>query len=393
MATKFEIEKFNGNIFSLLKLKMKVILTKDKCLAAIGEMPAEANQFKIGGGFGGDERESMELGFNGSHNHGNVASTSEDGNAMCCKVVVANKSRKRFADVWLFDTGATFHMTAKRELFHQYKQISGGGSVYICNDHELKIIRIGSIMVKMHDGTVHTIRDVRHVKALKKHLLSLRSLDDLGCKIAIIEEAEASVASHIPSHRVVVTWHHKLGHMSEQGMKILVERKLLHGLTKISLPFYEHCVIIKNRFYPWEEQSTLYPLLMTILGDVSKDVVFVEDKIQENKEGNNTTKETTSIQLEKEVQSNDSFKVAPKHEMNETNESQAPATRTLNHERKRPGWHSDYVMESNVAYCLLIEKGEPSTLQEALNNPDASFWKATMQEKKSKLFIRTKRGN
>ncbi|GJR84107.1 gag-pol polyprotein [Tanacetum coccineum] len=31
------------------------------------------------------------------------------------------------------------------------------------------------------------------------------------------------------------------------------------------------------------------------------------------------------------------------------------------------GWHSDYVMESNVAYCLLTEEGKPSTLQEALN--------------------------
>ncbi|GJS34881.1 putative reverse transcriptase domain-containing protein [Tanacetum coccineum] len=54
----------------------------------------------------------------------------------------------------LFDTGATFHMTATREWFHQYKPISGGGSVYSCNDHELKIIGIGSIMVKMHDGTI-----------------------------------------------------------------------------------------------------------------------------------------------------------------------------------------------------------------------------------------------
>ncbi|GJR33036.1 hypothetical protein Tco_1109268, partial [Tanacetum coccineum] len=96
---------------------------------------------------------------------------------------------------------------------------------------------------------------------------------------------------------------------------------------------------------------------------VSRDVVFMEDKIQENKECDSTTRETTSIQMEKEFQSNDSFKVAPQHEVNETNESQAPTTRTLNRERRRPGWHSDYVMESNVAYCLLTEEGEPSTLQ------------------------------
>ncbi|GKF24287.1 hypothetical protein Tco_0076609, partial [Tanacetum coccineum] len=85
-------------------------------------------------------------------------------------------------------------------------------------------------------------------------------------------------------------------------------------------------------------------------------------------------------QMENEFQSNDSFEAAPQHEVNETNESQAPGTRTLNCERRRPRWHSDYVMESNVAYCLLTEEGEPSTLQEALNNIDASFWKEAMQE-------------
>ncbi|GJU15293.1 gag-pol polyprotein [Tanacetum coccineum] len=41
LAAKFKIEKFNGNNFSLWKLKMKDILTNDKCLAAIGERPVE----------------------------------------------------------------------------------------------------------------------------------------------------------------------------------------------------------------------------------------------------------------------------------------------------------------------------------------------------------------
>jgi len=37
MATRYEIEKFNGKIFSLWKLKMKEILRKDNCLEAIKE--------------------------------------------------------------------------------------------------------------------------------------------------------------------------------------------------------------------------------------------------------------------------------------------------------------------------------------------------------------------
>ena len=41
MAAKFEIEKFNGKNFSLWKLKVKAILRKDNCLAAISERPVD----------------------------------------------------------------------------------------------------------------------------------------------------------------------------------------------------------------------------------------------------------------------------------------------------------------------------------------------------------------
>nr|GEW78970.1 Gag-Pol polyprotein [Tanacetum cinerariifolium] len=278
MATKYEIEKLNGNNFSLWKLKMKAILRNDKCLAAISERPAEVTDDSKWDEMDGnaianlhlaladgvlssieekktakdiwdhlarllpdsydhvvinltnnvladclvfddvaasileeenrrnnrEDRQtsskqvealvvtkgrSMEPRSSGSHNHGksktgkknnfkcfkcgkqshfkkdcrgsntsnpqeNVASTSDDGNALCCEATVENEGRKRFADV-------------------------------CCNDHELKIIGIGSVMVKMHDGTVRAIRDVRHVEGLKKNLLSLGQLDDLGCKVEI----------------------------------------------------------------------------------------------------------------------------------------------------------------------------------------------------------------
>nr|GEW20460.1 Gag-Pol polyprotein [Tanacetum cinerariifolium] len=192
---------------------MKAILRKDKCLAVIGERPVEVT----------DKSKWDEMHENDIANlHMALAylvlssieekkSAKEiwdhlarlyEARSLQIKMVI-NEGMKRFADVWLFDTRATFHMTVRREWFHQYKPVFEGGSVYSCNDHELKIIRIGSIMVKMYDGE-------------------------------ITEEAEAFVASRSSSHKTMVTWHRKLGHMSEKGMKILVERKLHLGLTKVS---------------------------------------------------------------------------------------------------------------------------------------------------------------
>ncbi|KAA0025121.1 polyprotein [Cucumis melo var. makuwa] len=75
-------------------------------------------------------------------------------------------------------------MTYRGEWFHNYKPVSGG-SVFACNDHALKIFDIGTIKLKLHDNTVCTIQQVRHVEGLKKNLLSLGQLDDLDCKVVV----------------------------------------------------------------------------------------------------------------------------------------------------------------------------------------------------------------
>ena len=54
------------------------------------------------------------------------------------------------------DSGATWHMTPRREWFHQYEPISGG-SVFMGDDHALEIAGIGTIKLKMYDGTIRTI--------------------------------------------------------------------------------------------------------------------------------------------------------------------------------------------------------------------------------------------
>ncbi|KAH9670574.1 hypothetical protein KPL70_017033 [Citrus sinensis] len=168
------------------------------------------------------------------------------------------------------DSGTTWHVTSRREWFHTYAPISGG-SIYMGNDHALGIAGIGTIKIKIFDGTIRTIGEVRQVNGLKKNLLSLGQMDSHGYKThvkngimkivkgvlvlmktekiganlfmlkgEILQEIDACVASN--GDESTMMWHLKLGHMSEQGLKILSERKLLSGLKSVSLPFCEHCV-------------------------------------------------------------------------------------------------------------------------------------------------------
>jgi hypothetical protein len=84
-------------------------------------------------------------------------------------------------DKWVLDTTCTFHMSPKRDWFTTYDTVNGG-SVLMGNNVACKIVGIGTIRIRMHDGIVRTLTNARHIPDLKKNLISLRSLDSLGCK-------------------------------------------------------------------------------------------------------------------------------------------------------------------------------------------------------------------
>ena len=55
--------------------------------------------------------------------------------------------------------------------------------MFMGNGHALEVIGVGIVKIKMYDGIVRIIQEVRHVKDLKKNLLSVGQLNNLGCKI------------------------------------------------------------------------------------------------------------------------------------------------------------------------------------------------------------------
>ncbi|KAH9745518.1 hypothetical protein KPL70_004102 [Citrus sinensis] len=101
--------------------------------------------------------------------------------------VLNEESRRKNKEKKQANSGATWHMTSQREWFHTYEPILGG-SVYMGNDHALEIADIGTIKIKMFDGIICTIEEVRHVNGLKKNLLSLGQMDSHGYKTHVENE-------------------------------------------------------------------------------------------------------------------------------------------------------------------------------------------------------------
>ncbi|KAF3651285.1 hypothetical protein FXO38_16692 [Capsicum annuum] len=72
-------------------------------------------------------------------------------------------------------------MCPNKDLFSTYDPAKGG-VVLVGNNVARKIVGTGTVRIKMYDGIVRTLRNIRCVPKLKKNLISLGTLESLGCK-------------------------------------------------------------------------------------------------------------------------------------------------------------------------------------------------------------------
>ena len=143
------------------------------------------------------------------------------------------------------------------------------GKVYLGNDKPYSIVGKGGVQINQKNETVLKLKDVRHVPNLKKNLISVGQLSKSGYVITFTSElwkmtkgamvmargkkegtlyvtSDANGAISVASSGVdTTTWHYRLGHMSEKGMKVLLSRGKLSGLESIDLGLCEDCIFGK----------------------------------------------------------------------------------------------------------------------------------------------------
>jgi hypothetical protein len=175
---------------------------------------------------------------------------------------------------WLLDSACSFHVTPHRNWFDTYRSINCG-SVRMGNDAACTIIGMRTIKIKMSDGVVRTLEEVRHIPDMRKNLISLGTLDSKGysyksengimkvSKGAMIVMTGQKISSNIykllgntilggvaavaeSEDDDTLLWHMRLGHMSERGMRELHKRNLLTGIKSCKLDFCKYCIMGKQ---------------------------------------------------------------------------------------------------------------------------------------------------
>ena len=92
------------------------------------------------------------------------------------ELLVTSDFDSRAGENWILDSGCTLHMTPNRNWFSTYEPMHKG-AVLIGNNASCKLASIRTVRIKMFDGVVRTLGDVRHVSNLKRNLISLSTLD------------------------------------------------------------------------------------------------------------------------------------------------------------------------------------------------------------------------
>ena len=101
-----------------------------------------------------------------------VEEDSESGDGDMLSV---SSNSDHLTDSWILDSTCSYHMTPNKDWFNTYNLVNFG-SIMMGNDASCKVVGIRNIKIKMFDGVVRTLCDVRHVPDLRKNLISLGTL-------------------------------------------------------------------------------------------------------------------------------------------------------------------------------------------------------------------------
>ncbi|KAI9180602.1 hypothetical protein LWI28_006414 [Acer negundo] len=123
-------------------------------------------------------------------------------------------------------------MCPNKQWFSSFQELDGG-VVLMGNDNTCQTKGIGTVRLKMHDGTIRRLTDVRYVPDLKKNLISLGVLDVSGYKVTM----EGGVLKVVRDAFLVMK-----GHVREKALQGLVKQGLLKGAKTEALMYASHIV-------------------------------------------------------------------------------------------------------------------------------------------------------
>lgn len=85
--------------------------------------------------------------------------------------------------LWIMDFGCSFHMSSNLEWFSDLKE--SDGSVLLGDDHICEVKGMRNICLRMDDGSLKMLTEVRYIPSIKRNLISLGLLEKKGYRLTL----------------------------------------------------------------------------------------------------------------------------------------------------------------------------------------------------------------
>ena len=200
--------------------------------------------------------------------------------------------------MWIIDSGATLHVTPRKEFFTSYT--SGDfGVLKMGNDGVSKVVGIGDICLQTNMRMQLLLRGVKHAPDIRFNLISVQMLDDSGYenhfglgkwklsrgnlivakweKISKLYWTKALVAKDSVNTMDMDAslWHRRISHISEKRLNCLAKKDVLPGLKSVELEKCSHCMAGKQtrvsfKKHPPSKKSELLELVHSDICDPLK---------------------------------------------------------------------------------------------------------------------------
>ncbi|MCO5614455.1 hypothetical protein L7F22_068737 [Adiantum nelumboides] len=193
--------------------------------------------------------------------------------------------------IWYFDSGASRHITSRKDLFCSLDAAPAGKKVTCANNASYPIKGVGKILITISDGSDLCLPDVLYVPGIKKNLLSVSSLVKNGLRV-IFEDDRCIVQDRENGYSLITTgtlenglfvldhyekqiqaciaetktqamqdaelWHARFGHVGYGSLMTLQRHNMVHDLSLLEMPprhVCEGCVLGKMHRFAFSQDG------------------------------------------------------------------------------------------------------------------------------------------
>ncbi|KAL5816417.1 hypothetical protein ACOSQ3_024795 [Xanthoceras sorbifolium] len=190
-------------------------------------------------------------------------------------MLMAHNSTYQNQNVWFLDSGASNHMTGRKDLFTELDE-KVHGEISFGDLSKIPVQGRGDVMIKQKNGDHAFISNVYYVPDMKTNILSLGQLLEKGYHISLqnmqltITDAQGKLVTRVQMTKnrmfplaihhdvprcltAIINdkdwlWHLRYGHLNFESLKQLGSKKMVKGLPNIHHPneICESCVLSKQ---------------------------------------------------------------------------------------------------------------------------------------------------